>query len=162
MELIHKAADHFKQLNVGIFIGEVINNLESNNPKLTKTAKNDQNIIYDNIFNKFDNMMDKRFEPNYEYYKENNQIVVKIEAPGNCNIMINFIICGEYVIIKIVGIKGEIENVEKKLNNTRKFGDFSLNIPFKQEGFRFKQDPPEIEKKDGIFILHFSIEELKI
>ena len=105
MELIHKAADHFKQLNVGIFIGEVINNLESNNPKLTKTAKNDQNIIYDNIFNKFDNMMDKRFEPNYEYYKENNQIVVKIEAPGNCNIMTNFIKDDEYVIIKIVGKK---------------------------------------------------------
>ena len=105
MELIHKEEDINEKLNVGIFIGEVINNLESNNPKLTKTAKNDQNIIYDNIFNKFDNMMDKRFEPNYEYYKENNQIVVKIEAPGNCNIMTTFIKDDEYVIIKIVGKK---------------------------------------------------------
>ena len=73
--------------------------------------------------------------------------------------MTNFIKDDEYVIIKIVGKKKEIENVEKKLNNTRKFGNFSLEIPIKQEGFRFNQEPPKIEKKDGIFIFYFSIEE---
>ena len=70
--------------------------------------------------------------------KKNNQIVVKIEAPGNCKIRADFIKDGEYVIIKILGEKKEkeeIQNVEKILSSTRKFGGFSLNIPIKQEVF---------------------------
>jgi len=162
---IHKEADTKKKLNVGIFIGEVINNLESNNPKLNKITKNDQNIIYDNIFNKFDNMRENRYEPNYEYYKENNLFVIKIEAPGDCKIRPDIIKYKEYAVIKILGQKKEkkeIQNVEKILSSTREFGNFSLNIPIKQEGFYFKQESPRIIKNDGIFILYFRIEELKI
>ena len=72
----------------------------------------------------FSTMREKGFEPNYNYYKTTNQIVVKIEAPGNCNIKSNTIQRGEYVIIKIWGIKENEDNqktIESNFNNGRTF-----------------------------------------
>ena len=109
----------------------------------------------------FSNMREKGFEPNYNYYKTKSHIIVKIEAPGNCNIKSYTKQSGEYVIIKISGIKENEDNqknIESNFNNGRKFGNFSLNIPLKQEGFIIKNEKTKIEKNDGIFILTFPLE----
>ena len=112
----------------------------------------------------FSYMKEDGFEPNYSCYKANNQIIVKIEAPGNCKIDSDIILKGEYVIIKIKGIKEEDEqqkNIENTFYNERKFGKFYLSIPLNQDGFTIKNAPPKIEKKDGIIILTYQLEKIQ-
>ena len=137
-----------------------------NSPYLIK-LKNPKELILKQFFIDelgFSNMREKGFEPNYNYYKTKNHIIVKIEAPGNCNIQSKTIQSGEYVIIKISGTKeneDNQENIESNFNNGRKFGNFSLTIPLKQEGFIIKNEQTKIEKNDGIFILSFPLEKIK-
>ena len=52
------------------------------------------------------------FEPSYSYYKTGDAIVIKIEAPGKCNVESYFQFSGEYVIIKkcYFSIRRELEN----------------------------------------------------
>ena len=110
----------------------------------------------------FSNIRANGFEPNYSYYKTNNQIVIKVEAPGNCNIESTIQFSGEYIFIKISGKKErdeESSKIEDKIFNGREFGHFSLDIPLKQENFYIKNEQPKIEKKDGIFILIYQLEE---
>jgi len=112
----------------------------------------------------FSYMKEDGFETNYSCYKANNQIIVKIEAPGNCKIDSDIISKGEYVIIKIKGIKEEDEqqkNIENTFYNERKFGKFYLSIPLNQDGFTIKNAPPKIEKKDGIIILTYQLEKIQ-
>ena len=113
----------------------------------------------------FSNMRANKFEPKYNYYKTNNQIIIKIEAPGNCSIETNVELNGEYIIIKIRGDKEKdmsVENVENNFYNGREFGKFSLDIPFKQDDFYLKNERPKILKEDGIFILIYQIEKINL
>ena len=110
-------------------------------------------------------MRANKFEPKYNYYKTNNQIIIKIEAPGNCSIETNVELNGEYIIIKIRGDKEKdmsVENVENNFYNGREFGKFSLDIPFKQDDFYLKNERPKILKEDGIFILIYQIEKINL
>ena len=121
-----------------------------NSPHLIK-LKNPKELILKQFFIDelgFSNMREKGFEPNYNYYKTKNHIIQS----------------GEYVIIKISGTKeneDNQENIESNFNNGRKFGNFSLTIPLKQEGFIIKNEQTKIEKNDGIFILSFTKEKIK-
>ena len=127
--------------------------------------KNNQEITLKKCFIDelgFSNIRANGFEPNYSYYKTNNQIVIKVEAPGHCNIESTIQFSGEYIFIKISGKKErdeESSKIEDKIFNGREFGHFSLDIPLKQENFYIKNEQPKIEKKDGIFILIYQLEE---
>ena len=114
----------------------------------------------------FTNINTRKFEPNYNYYynKTNKQIIVNVEAPGSCKLVTSIKFCGEYIIIKISGNKNNDD--ETSIINERKFGPFSLDIPLKLKDFikdgkklLIKNQKPKIEKKDGIFIIVYQLEE---
>ena len=137
-----------------------------NSPNLIK-LKNPKELILKKFFTYeliFSNMNENDFEPNYNCYQTKNQIIVNIEAPGNCEIKSETMLRGDYIIIKISGNKIKDENqknIDNNYYNGRKFGNFSLNIPLKIEGFTIKNEETKIEKKDGIFTLTFQLEEIK-
>ena len=109
------------------------------------------------------NMKVNGFEPTYSYYKTGDVIVIKIEAPGKCNIESYFQFSGEYVIIKINGNKERDGNSDMENNNIcniREFGNFSLDIPIKQEDFYLKNENPSYKRENGIIILTYKIEKL--
>ena len=110
----------------------------------------------------FSNLKENGFQPNYNYYRNNNnQIIIKVEAPGTCNIKSSFKYSGEYIIINLTGIKEKDEEparIEDNIFNGREIGKFSLDIPLKYEDFIIKHEKPKIEKKDGIFTLTYQLE----
>ena len=110
----------------------------------------------------FSNLKENGFQPNYNYYRNsNNQIIIKVEAPGTCNIISSFKYSGEYIIIKLTGIKEKDEEparIEDNIFNGREIGKFSLDIPLKYEDFIIKHEKPKIDKKDGIFTLTYQLE----
>ena len=116
----------------------------------------------------FSNIRASGFTPNYSYYFNNinKQIIVDIEAPGNCDLVSTVSLDGEYIIIKITGNKNL--NEKQAIIRGREFGQFSLDIPLKlrdlyikQSGKElvFKNQEPKIEKKDGVFTIVYQLEE---
>jgi len=84
----------------------------------------------------FSNLKSNGFEPAYIYYKKDNKIIAKIEAPGNCQLKSELVFSGEYSIIKISGEKRKDKDPEKlndNIINKRETGIFSLNIALKQK-----------------------------
>ncbi len=55
----------------------------------------------------FSNLKGNDFEPNYNYYKNNNKIIIIVEAPWNCTIVRLIDYSGEYIIIRLNGKKKE-------------------------------------------------------
>ena len=81
------------------------------------------------------------FEPTYNYYFQNNKIIVRVEAPGNCNISSTLDYIGEYTIIKLLGEKKQDKDQDKIQTlffNNRKKGKFSLELPIKTEDILLK------------------------
>jgi len=115
----------------------------------------------------FSNLKANGFEPTYNYYKENNNynIIVRIEAPGNCDLTSNVEYNGENTIIKINGIKRQ-DNTPAKLENnsfnSREIGKFFLEIPLKTDEYfiKFNEDP-KIEKKNWLIIISYKMEKKK-
>ena len=110
----------------------------------------------------FSNFKSNGFEPNYNYYIKDDQIIVRVEAPGNSTIESSLKHIGEYTTIKLNGSKSkdkEPEELEQNIFNSREIGTFSLDIPLKTEEYLIKNELPKIEKKNGIFILSFKLEE---
>ena len=111
----------------------------------------------------FQNMKANGFEPNYSYYKINDAIIVKMEVPGNCYLETSCHFGGEYTIIKINGRKEKDGNLEMEncnIYNGRDFGNFSVNIPIKQEDFVIKNEKPLFYSENGIIILSYKIEKI--
>ena len=110
----------------------------------------------------FSNFKSNGFEPNYNYYIKDDQIIVRVEAPGNSTIESSLKYIGEYTTIILKGNKNkdkEPEKLEQNIFNSREIGNFSLDIPLKTEEYLVKNDLPKIEKKNGIFIIYFKLEE---
>ena len=110
----------------------------------------------------FSNFKSNGFEPNYNYYIKDDQIIVRVEAPGNSTIESSLKHIGEYTTIKLNGSKSkdkEPEELEQNIFNSREIGTFSFDIPLKTEEYLIKNELPKIEKKNGIFILSFKLEE---
>jgi len=152
---------------------------ESDN-KTNKTTKNDKDI-FDNsnaeliklnnpkeiILKKclidelgFSNLKANGFEPTYNYYKKDNTIIVRVEAPGNCKVNSEIDYAGEYTIIKLNGEKKkdkEPEKIEDNLYNSREIGNFSLDIPLKTDDYLLSNDVPNISDKKGVFILEYKL-----
>jgi HSP20 family molecular chaperone IbpA len=97
------------------------------------------------------------YEPGYDYYKTDKEIVVKIEAPGKCEIKSDINSISGFLVIKITGSK-EKENQNYPCGG-RKFGKFTLEIPIKQENFWLKNQQPKITKEDGIFTISYEIQD---
>ena len=111
----------------------------------------------------FSNLKGSGFEPNYNYYKDKdgNKIVIRVEAPGNCTLKPSIDYSGEYTIIRLSGEKREDKepkNKEDNLHITREFGQFTLDIPLKSEDYILSNKPPNIDKKNGVFIISFELD----
>ena len=111
----------------------------------------------------FQNMKANGFEPNYNYYKTTNSIIIKIEIPGNFYLETSYQYGGEYTLIKINGKKirdGNVEFENFNICDRREYGSFSLDIPIKQEGFVIKNEKPRISSQNGIITLIYKIEKV--
>ena len=101
------------------------------------------------------------FGPNYNYYEKDGQIIIRLEAPGNCKIESSIEPGGEYTVIKIRGKKEkDIEpiKIEDNIFNSREFGNFYLEIPLKPESFIISNEKPKFESKNGLIILSYKLE----
>ena len=110
----------------------------------------------------FSNLKVNGFEPTYNYYKEDGKIIIRVEAPGNSSIKTNSIYNGEYTIIRVNGQKKKDkkpDKIEDNIFNSREIGNFSFDIPFKNEEFLIKNEPPTYSEKKGIIIIEFKLDE---
>ena len=104
------------------------------------------------------------YEPTFNYYKKGNQIIVRIEAPGNCDFDADINTTGEKTYIKIEGTKNpdkEPTNIKDNIFTNREMGKFSINIPIDSSKYVIQNSDPKIDKKNGIIILYFNLEEPK-
>ena len=104
------------------------------------------------------------YEPTFNYYKKGNQIIVRIEAPGNCDFEADINTTGEKTYIKIEGTKNpdkEPANIKDNIFTNREMGKFSINIPIDSSKYLIQNSDPKIDKKNGIIILYFNLEEPK-
>ena len=112
----------------------------------------------------FSNLKANGFEPVYNYYKKGDKVVIRVEAPGNSSIKSSVDSAGEYKIIRLTGIKKrdkEPAKLEENIFNSRESGNFSLDIPLKNEDFLIKNEPPTICEKKGVLILEFQLDHKK-
>ena len=113
----------------------------------------------------FSNLKANGFEPAYNYYKKDDKVIIRVEAPGNCSIKSNVDALGEYKIIRLTGNKRkdkEPAKLEDNLFNSREFGTFSLDIPLKNEDFLIRNETPNTIEKKGVLLLEFKLEEKKV
>ena len=113
----------------------------------------------------FSNLRSNGFEPKYNFYKETKdnieKIVVRVEAPGNCDIESTVEYIGENTMIKLQGNKKPDQSPKKlddNLYNIREFGFYSIEIPLKTEDFMIKNIYPTMTKKSGLLILEYLLE----
>ena len=110
----------------------------------------------------FSNLKGNGFDPKFNYYKKDDKIIIRVEAPGNSSIESHIDYSGEYTIIRINGEKKldkEPKNFNDNIHNTREFGHFNLDIPLKKEDYYFKSRQPKIYVKNGIVILEYECEQ---
>ena len=113
-------------------------------------------------------MKNNDYDPFYNIYRKDNQIIIKLESPGIDikTIKSQIYISGKYNIIEIKGIKkrdldsGELGN---NIFNNREFGNFCIKIPFVMEKIKLKNELSSInDNKNGIIVLKYEIEDKKI
>ena len=109
----------------------------------------------------FSNLRASGFEPNYDYYRTKNQIIINIEAPGKCTLKSSIKLSGGYIIIKIRGNKEEDKRPDKFEENFigREFGVFSLDIYIKHEDFIIKNEKPKMYQKNGVVTIVYQLED---
>ena len=99
------------------------------------------------------------FNPVYNYYRKNNKLIIRLEAPGNIRIEAKIRLSQRFTIIYISGkkkIDNEPLNIEDNMYNTREFGDFDIEIPLLMN---LENKRPKIEKKEGIIFIEYEIRE---
>ena len=113
----------------------------------------------------FSNLKANGFEPNYNYYKNGDNLIVRVEVPGNCTINTSIDYTGEYTFIRILGNKAkdkEPKEIDKNIFNNRDFGDFSLDILLKTEDYILKNEEPTYKRISGLIIMTFNLDQKKI
>ena len=112
----------------------------------------------------FSNLKSNEFEPKYNYYKKDDKIAIKIEAPGNISKKLN-ISREESDGYKIIKIRGEKENEEEpedineNIYSSREFGKFCVQCPIKSEdSYIIKNQDPTFKYENGLIILEYQIE----
>ena len=112
----------------------------------------------------FSNLKADGFEPTYNYYKKDDKIIVRVEAPGNSTINSTILPAGEYTFIRLSGLKKrdkEPANLEDNMFNSREMGFYTLDIPLKSDDFLIKGESPKIVEKKGVLMLEYQLEEKK-
>ena len=105
----------------------------------------------------FSNLRNNGFNPCYNYYIKDDKLIIRMEAPGNVDIRTHHKISEKFNIIEIKGEKKidiEPKNLEDIIFNGREFGEFYIAIPLMMN---IDNKKPKIEKKEGVFVLEFSI-----
>ncbi len=108
----------------------------------------------------FSNLKANGFEPTYNLFKKDDKIILRVEAPGNCEIESNYEFAGEYNIIKLNGVKKrdkEPLEEDKNIFNTRENGNFVLDIPLKADEYLLSNEEPDIKANKGVFILEYKL-----
>ena len=138
-------------------------NEESLNDKVIKLKEKKQLILkkcqIDEIG--FQTFKINGFEPRYNYFKNKNCLEIRAELPGNVvpNVKKPQNIDGN-TIINIYGEKKKDkvpEKLEDNLFNTREFGNFNLEIPFKNSDIKINPEIKEKSIKNGILSLKYDI-----
>jgi len=104
------------------------------------------------------------YEPTFNYYKKGDKIIVRIEAPGNCDYDVEHKPSGDKTIIKIEGVKKQDKEPESPKDNiysNREMGKFSITIPIDSNKYLIQNSAPQMDKKNGLIILQFSLEKPK-
>ena len=107
---------------------------DNSDPNCIKLKKPEKIILKRCLIDElgFSNLKANGFEPNYNYYKkDNNKLIVRVEAPGNCTISSSIDYNGEYTIIRLNGNKSqdiEPEKITDNIFNSRELGEYSLDI----------------------------------
>ena len=133
---------------------------DDSNPELIK-LKDEKEIILKKCLTDelgFSNLKTNGFEPTYNIFKKDNKIIVRVEAPGNCNLDSKIDYAGEYNIIKIKGEKRkdkDPQNEKDNIFNTREYGNFSLEIPLKTEDYLLSNEDPNIDSKKGLLFIEY-------
>ena len=135
---------------------------DDSNPELIKLNDTKEIILKKCLTDElgFSNLKANGFEPTYNLYKKENKIIVRVEAPGNCDLDSDLEFTGEYNMIKINGNKkkdNEPLKPEQNLFNTRENGKFSIEIPLKAEEYLLSNEDPEINYKKGVFLLEYKL-----
>lgn len=134
-----------------------------NKIKLKKEFGNfDLNTFYGNIIG--ETIGEKTFEPNYEKQKDDNNIIIYVETPGETTIEKNDIkieYIGEKTIIEIKGNRKEKER--NKTGMSFPSGDFNLRVNLSSEDGQIsdKKSDIKIEKKDNIGFTIIKIKKIK-
>ena len=135
---------------------------DDSNPELIK-LKDEKEIILKKCLTDelgFSNLKANGFEPTYNLFKQENKIIVRVEAPGNCKLESKIEYAGEYNIIKLKGEKKkdkEHQNEKDNIFNTREYGNFSLEIPLKTEDYLLSNEEPSINNKKGILFIEYTL-----
>ena len=101
------------------------------------------------------------FEPQYNYFINENQFEIRVELPGNIEpIIYNPKYIGENTVIIIEGDKKKDKvpaDIEDNIFNSRNFGPFNLEVHFKTEDYKIVTKPKSKEKKNGVLIIKYDI-----
>ena len=103
------------------------------------------------------------FEPQYNFFKNENSLEIRVELPGNVEPEIkNPIFIEENTVINIKGEKKKDklpEKIEDNIFNSRDFGYFNLEIQFKTSDYKINSIIKEKKLKNGILFLKYELDE---
>jgi len=137
---------------------------DNSKPKLIK-LKNEKEIILKKCFIDelgFSNLKSNGFEPKYNIFSKDNKLIIRVEIPGNCNIVADKDSMGDYNIIKLSGEKKkdvEPEKLEDNIYNRREFGIFFLDIPINSKLYHIIDEKPSINQKKGVCFIEYKLGE---
>jgi HSP20 family molecular chaperone IbpA len=144
----------------------LLENFDNTDNKLIKLNKPNNITLKKCLIDElgFSNLRTNGFMPLYNYYRKGDKLIVRLEAPGNCTLQSSLENIGEYVTIRIKGVKKkdkEPEDVKDNIYTNREIGDFSLDIGLKASEYILKSEDPKIIAKNGVFVIEYTIEENK-
>jgi hypothetical protein len=156
-----------KILKEKIEIEDFISKEEIKEKKIIALKDNSKKIVLKKCYTDelgFQSFKGNGFEPQYNYFKNDKYIEIRVELPGSVEVpkVGRAIYIGDLTIIKIFGNKKKDKlpkKLEECIENTRDFGEFNIDIQFKTEKYKIKSYPKKQYIKNGIFYIKYEIEE---
>ena len=106
----------------------------------------------------FSDLRSNGFIPCYNYFLQDDKLILRLETPGNVNISVEYIIGEKCNIIQIKGekkIDKEPFDLKDNTYNDREFGEFSIDIPIMI--YLDITIKPEISFKYGIYTIIYCL-----
>jgi len=84
-----------------------LDNFDKEDPKKIKLNKPNNLIMKKCLIDElgFSNLRTNGYMPVYNYYRKDDKLIIRIEAPGNCELKTSVVKSGEYNYIKMEGVK---------------------------------------------------------